>query len=284
MQGRSARPRFGLCAAAIAWLSAPAAFGQGAPPAEEVGVGVELVLAVDISRSIDGAEQRLQRRGYGEALRSRDVQDAILNGGWGRVAIAYVEWAGAWSQSVLVPWTLVDSPAAAEALAARIEAGRHTGASRTSISGAIDFSAGLFDGNGFAGLRRVIDISGDGPNNQGRSVTEARDAALRRGITINGLPLMTSAPAEGDAFGGWGTIPALDAYYAECVIGGPGAFSIPVTDWAQFAHAVRQKLVLELAGLQPPAVERLVLAQAPQDCFIGERLWQERQRRWNSGE
>lgn len=249
-------------------------------PAEEIGVGVELVLAVDVSRSIDLGEQTIQRRGYAEALRSPEVQGAILDGGWGRVAVTYVEWAGASSQSVLIPWTLIDSSDAADAFAARIEAGRRNGASRTSISGAIDFAAELFGDNGFAGMRRVIDVSGDGPNNQGRGVTRARDAAVARGITINGLPLMTNGSPGDDPFGGWSTIGGLDHYFMDCVIGGAGAFSIPVTGWDQFAAAVRQKLVLELAGWTP-ARERLIPAQAtmPADCLIGERLWEERQRR-----
>jgi len=267
-----------LCAAALWALTAAAAQAQTA----EIGVGVELVLAVDVSRSIDASEQLIQRRGYAEAFRSAEVQEAILNGGWGRVAITYVEWGGAGAQSVLIPWTLIDSPEAALDFAARIETGPSAGVSRTSISAAIDFSAALFQGNGYAGMRRVIDISGDGPNNQGRPVTEARAAAAAQGITVNGLPLMTTGAID-EPYGGWGSIPDLDRYYVDCVIGGPGAFVIPVTDWDQFAGAVRRKLVLELAGWQPPALEMLTLAQAaaPYDCLVGEKRWQERQRIWD---
>ncbi len=242
--------------------------------AEDIGVGVELVLAVDVSRSMDPSEQMIQRRGYAEAFRSTDVQGAILNGGWGRVAVTYVEWAGSGWQSVLIPWTLIDSPESADDFARMIEDGWTGTYSRTSISGALDFSASLFEGNGFAGMRQVIDVSGDGPNNQGRPVTEARDAAIRQGIVINGLPLMTNA--GGGGFGGWGNIDDLDRYYRDCVIGGPGSFYIPVVDWDQFAAAVRQKLVLELADAAP---ERLIRAQAepPVDCLVGERTWQRRQ-------
>lgn len=268
-----------LLRVAALWLaSASAALAQ----ADEVGVGVELVLAVDVSRSIDEAEQLIQRRGYAEAFRSPDVQEAILHGGWGRVAITYVEWGGEASQSVLIPWTLIDSPAAAEDFAARIESGPPSGVSRTSISAAIDFSAALFEGNGYAGMRRVIDVSGDGPNNQGRGVTEARAAAVERGITVNGLPLMTHVPGT-DPYGGWGNIVDLDRYFIDCVIGGPGAFVIPVTGWDQFAAAVRRKLVLELAGWQPAPREVVTLAQAAQlsDCLVGEKLWEERRRRWD---
>lgn len=266
---------------AAIWI-ATAATATAQTPQGGIEVGVELVLAVDASRSIDRDEQTIQRRGYAEAFRSAEVQNAILQGAWGRVAVTYVEWAGAGLQSVLIPWTLLDSKETIEAFAARIEAGALTSASRTSISGAIDFSAGLFAQSGFAGQRRVIDISGDGPNNQGRGVTEARDAAVASGLTINGLPLMTN----GNQFDGWGSIPDLDRYYADCVIGGPSAFSIPVTGWDEFAPAVRRKLVLELAGRQPSWREFVVRAQAtaPADCLAGEKMWQERQRQWGIGD
>ena len=259
----------------LAGLTGPMA--AQTPPAD-LGVGVELVLAVDISRSIDPAEQLLQRQGYAAAFRNAQIEQAILSGDWRRIAVTYVEWAGAGSQSVAIPWTLIDSAEAAEDFALRIEAGLAGPVSRTSISGAIDFASGLFDGNGYASMRQVIDVSGDGPNNQGRPVTEARDAALARGITINGLPLLTN---EGDG-GGWSSIPDLDRYYADCVIGGMGAFSIEVKSWDQFATAVRQKLFLEVAGGMPPREEIILAQTAPaSDCLIGERLWEERQRSWS---
>jgi hypothetical protein len=252
--------------------------------ADEVPVDVELVLAVDASWSMDSSEQRIQRDGYVAAFRSREVQEAILGGGHQKVAVTYVEWAGEFSQSVVVPWTLIDSKAAADAFAYRLSEEEPERARRTSISSAIDFAAPMFDGNGFKGLRRVIDVSGDGPNNQGRMVTEARDAAARRGITINGLPLMTSGASQG--YASWGSIPNLDRYYETCVIGGPGAFMIPVNDWAQFPEAVRRKLVMELAGGWPfpavPAHERRLAAASGEeaDCLVGEKQWQERQFRW----
>jgi hypothetical protein len=260
-------------------LAATAAFPQ-TPPAD-VGVGVELVLAVDVSRSMDPRELTIERRGYVQAFRSPEVQDAIVSGGWGRVAITYVEWGGTRSQVVLIPWTLIDSRAAAESFAARIEAEPLTSLSRTSISSVIDFSVRLFEGNGYRGLRRVIDISGDGPNNDGGPVTAARDAATARRITINGLPLMTNTGEVTTPFGNWGNIDHLDWYYTDCVIGGPGAFSLPVTSWDAFASAVRRKLVLELAGGRPPGNAVLVPAQAEasMDCLIGEKMWQ---RRWGS--
>lgn len=265
------------------------AAGAAAPAAAladdgETPVDVELVLAVDVSWSMDLGEQRIQREGYAAAFRSPDVQRAILEGGYGKVAVTYVEWAGALSQSVVVPWTLIDSKGAADAFAERLEREQSGRFRRTSIAAAIDFAAPLFDGNGLSGLRRVIDVSGDGPNNQGRMVTDARDAAAAKGITVNGLPLMTSGASGG--FSSWGSIPDLDRYYETCVIGGPGAFMIPVNDWVQFPEAVRRKLVLELAGGWPaphgPA-RPVVLAQQPaggSDCLVGERQWEERRNGW----
>ncbi|WP_345944276.1 DUF1194 domain-containing protein [Aureimonas sp. SA4125] len=244
---------------------------------------VELVLAVDVSWSMDSGEQRLQRDGYVAAFRSPEVQQAILDGGNQRVAVTYVEWAGNFSQSVVVPWTLIGSKADADGFAYRLAEEEPARERRTSIASAIDFSAGLFDGNGFSGLRKVIDVSGDGPNNQGRAVNHARDDAVKRGITINGLPLMTSGESSG--YLSWGSIPNLDTYYADCVIGGPGAFVIPVNDWAQFPDAVRRKLVMELASVWPaPPAQRVeampVAGRAAADCLIGERQWQQRQGLW----
>lgn len=274
----SANP-LNLAPFALAACMASAAVGQ------DIGVGVELVLAVDVSRSMDPNEQMIQRLGYAEAFRSAEVQGAILDGGWGRVAVTYVEWAGAYTQSVMIPWTLIDSSDTAEAFARAIEAGRMGTYSRTSISGALEFSAALFDGNGFAGMRRVIDVSGDGANNEGRPVTAVRDAVIAQRITINGLPLMTNDAGGGGAFGGWSTVSNLDHYFEDCVIGGPGAFSIPVVSWDQFAAAVRQKLVLELAGREPagPQGERLIRVQArqPADCLIGEKMWERRRQMWD---
>ena len=149
---------------------------------------------------------------------------------------------------------------------------------RTSISSALLAAADLFDGNGFIGLRQVIDISGDGPNNEGLPVTEARDQVLARGIVINGLPLMTN-----DGFATGFTLPDLDEYYRQCVVGGPTAFVVPVTDWDQFAEAVRQKLVLELVGLPPPpglAVQGRIVPAQGYNCLIGEQIWRRNQDGW----
>ncbi|MDF1872115.1 DUF1194 domain-containing protein [Vannielia sp.] len=237
-------------------------------------VDVELALMVDVSRSMAPSEIEIQRRGYAEAIRSPEVMAAVEGGLLGQVALTYIEWAGDGATRVIAPWTVITSPAEAEAFASMIDESFGTGMRRTSISGAITLAADSIASNPYEGLRRVIDISGDGPNNSGAPVTQSRDAALRRGLTINGLPLMTRDGRHQT----W-DIDHLDAYYRDCVIGGMGAFVIPVTDWAGFETAVRRKLVLEIAGLTPPAPTRLQKAQMT-DCLIGEKIRQERRRYW----
>ncbi|MBA8878607.1 DUF1194 domain-containing protein [Phyllobacterium myrsinacearum] len=253
-----------------------------------VDVDVELVLAVDASRSMEPFEQKIQRDGYIAALRHKEVIDAIREGVHGRVAITYVEWAGAGVQRIIVPWTLVDGVESAERLASALDQPIPSTQSRTSISGAIDFGATLFDNNAFRSSRHVIDISGDGANNHGRPVVEAREEAIAKGVTINGLPLMT----QSDFYSDW-AVSDLDAYYGNCVIGGRGAFMVPVTSWEQFPEAVRRKLVQELAGdpgiirhaeWSPRAKLPVVLAQAKKDydCLSGERIWQRRMQDWET--
>ncbi|WP_244642413.1 DUF1194 domain-containing protein [Phyllobacterium sp. 628] len=253
-----------------------------------IDVDVELVLAVDASRSMEPFEQKIQRDGYVAALRHRDVIDAIRDGVHGRVAITYVEWAGSTIQRIIVPWTLVDSAESAERFAVALDQPIPSTQSRTSISGVIDFGATLFDNNGFHSKRHVIDISGDGANNHGRPVIEARADAIAKGITINGLPLMT----QSDFYSDW-AVADLDVYYSNCVIGGLGAFMVPVNSWEQFPQAVRRKLVLELAGDMsatqtaewlPEAKLPVILAQAKKDydCLSGEKVWQRRMQDWES--
>lgn len=245
-------------------------------------VDLELVLAVDVSRSMSPEELEIQRRGYAEALRSEEVVAAITGGMIGRVALTYVEWAGEYAQRSTVDWMLIESAEDARVFADRIGAQVSPGMRRTSISGALLYAAQSFEGNGFHGLRQVIDISGDGPNNQGRPVHLARDRVLEKGIVINGLPLMTPA----DQLMVW-DIADLDAYYADCVIGGPGAFVLPVYGWDQFPDAVRRKLVLEIAGLSPapePGPERLwraqVRSEGAYDCMVGEKTWERYRSYW----
>lgn len=241
-------------------------------------VDVEIILAVDVSLSMSPDELEIQRRGYAEALKHDTVIQAILDGVHGRIALTYFEWAGSFSQGVIVPWTLISSAEEAVSVAERLTADPSNRARRTSISGAMDFAGDLFAESAFEGMRRVVDISGDGPNNQGPPVQEARDRLISSGITINGLPLMTSSGYNSSY-----DVAELDTYYTECVVGGPGAFTIPVNDWSQFAEAVRRKLVIELAGMEKaPENAQIIKAQAsaPYDCLIGEKLWQERIWRW----
>lgn len=274
-------PRMGVAAVMSSLISPPVSAQQNNI------VDVELVLAVDASWSMDFEEQLIQRDGYANAFRSEDVIEAILYGGYGKVAVTYVEWAGDSSQEIVVPWTLIDSEEASYAFAASLQNGSPRHFRRTSISGAISFSASLFDENDFEGVRKIIDVSGDGPNNQGPPVVQARDAAVEAGITINGLPLMTNSPNSGIGY----AIPNLDVYFAECVIGGGLAFVIPVRSWEEFPEAVRRKLVLELAGdkgfhsveMGFPVVEaqaREELDLSGSDCLIGEKIWMQRRNIW----
>jgi hypothetical protein len=236
-----------------------------AAPAKAEEVDLELLLLVDVSRSMSASELELQRQGYVEALRSDAVAAALGRALTGRMALAYVEWAGETRQRVIQDWRLIESRDDLLAVADLLETDRTTRQSRTSITAALRFGAGYFDDNGFEGMRRVIDISGDGPNNQGGLVTAARDAVVAQGITVNGLPLMTED-------GSFMRIDDLDRYYELCVIGGPGAFVMPVTGWEDFAEAVTRKLVLEIAGAP---VERVIPVQAAAayDCEIGEKMW-----------
>ena len=175
-------------------------------------------------------------------------------------------------QKVVIPWRLIDGAASAEQVAAEIQRAPIRRAYRTSISGALGFTAPLFEGSGFRGIRRVIDVSGDGTNNQGPLVTVVRDEVISKGITINGLPIMFKRPNASTM-----DIPNLDIYYEDCVIGGPGAFVVPIREREKFKDAIRTKLVLEIAGLQPKPHIIPAGADAPRiSCTIGERMWQQR--------
>lgn len=238
-------------------------------------VDVELILAVDISYSMDPEEQALQREGYMQAITSPEIIAAIRKGVNGKIAVTYVEWAGVTSQDVVVDWHVIDDLASAEVFVGKLKGQPTRRLYRTSISGAIDFSVPLFDRNGYQGLKRVIDISGDGSNNQGRPVTQARDDAVAKGITINGLPIMLNRPNFG-----YPEVEHLDEYYSDCVIGGPGSFVIPIRERNQFVDAIRTKILLEIA-LAPPSElpARVIPAQVEKprsSCTFGERSWQQR--------
>jgi len=235
-------------------------------------VNVELVIAVDVSYSMDMDELAIQREGYAQAIVSKDFLQALRAGPGGKVAMTYFEWSMSGDEKVIIPWRVIDGPESADAVAAEIMKTPVRRGSSTSISGAIDFAVQLFEENPYRGLRRVLDISGDGPNNDGAPVTGARDAALAKGIIINGLPIMVKEPSYLTT-----DIENLDLYYEDCVIGGPGAFIMTIRDREKFQQAIRTKLVLEVAGRTP---ERRILPTAEKEprvpCLIGEKKWQER--------
>jgi hypothetical protein len=257
-----------------------AGIGSGSGAWADDKVDVALELGVDVSLSMSPDELEIQQHGYIAALTDDRVIKAIRDGVYGKIAVAYFEWAGWTSQRIVVPWTVIASREDAERVASQLSAHSPTNMRRTSIAGALDFGADLFAESGIRSVRRVIDISGDGSNNQGPPVETMRSQVVAQGITINGLPLMTN----GGLAESWDVVD-LDQYYANCVIGGAGAFMIPVNDWTQFPEAVRRKLVLDLAGpasLQWAADEaarpRVYTVQnaAPYDCLIGEKLWRDR--------
>jgi hypothetical protein len=239
--------RAGLIIGALAALLAiapPAAAqpGDGAP-AKTMAVDVELVLAVDVSRSIDADEFELQRQGYARAMVSPAVLRAIQTGPIGAIAVAYVEWSGADQQRTVVDWTLIRDETSAQDFAAAILAAPRSFAAYTSISGAIDYSVRLFETNHYDGIRQVIDISGDGSNNSGRPVWLARDAAIEGGITINGLTIINDRPNPFSR-----PEPKLDDYYRENVVGGSSAFVMVAEDFTAFASAILSKLIREVGG------------------------------------
>ena len=228
-------------------LAAAAAFA--ARPAHAAGdpVDVLLVLAVDVSRSVDEDEARLQREGYRAAVSDPAVVEAIRGGMIGAVGLAYVEWAGAEYQRLVLPWLRIASAADATAWSEKLAEAPRASLSWTSISGALDFSLRTLNEAPFEATRRVIDVSGDGVNNSGGPVELSRDRVVAEGITINGLPIVNDRPT----FGRMPSIP-LDDYYRENVIGGPGAFVIVAEDFNSFGHAVKRKLIREIAARPGP--------------------------------
>src|SRR5436305_2953027 len=265
-----------LVLAACAALAAPRFVDVHGKTADAVEVDVELVMAVDISYSMDMDELALQREGYAHAIASQEFLNALKQGTHGKVAVTLVEWAGVADQRVVVPWRLIEGGPSAQAVSDEMARAPVRRAYRTSISGALTFAAGLFENNGFRGIRRVIDVSGDGTNNQGPLVTQVRDDVIARGIVINGLPIMLKEPQPNSI-----DIKDLDIYYEDCVIGGPGAFVVPIRERDKFKDAIRTKLVLDIA--RHDGTPRVVpaAAEAPRiSCTIGEMMWQ---RRWGGG-
>jgi subtilisin family serine protease len=210
-------------------------------------VDLELVLAVDVSSSIDEVEARRQRDGHVAALADPEVISAIQGGGYGRIAIMYLEWADGDFQRVVAPWTVIETEADARGFAATLAVAPFISGRRTAIGAAIDNSVNLIETNDYEGIRKVVDISGDGPQNSGSSLSEARTNAEDAQITVNGLPIQT---ARQNPFRPSVRIDVA-AYFENEVIAGPGAFISPSEEHGDFVKALRQKLIIEIAGLNP---------------------------------
>jgi len=263
----SVRPALAILAALA---GGPAAAQSEATPEAGTPVDAEIVLAVDVSRSMDMQEYAVQREGYTAALRNPDLIRAVTAGRLGRVAIAYFEWSGEAQDGTLIPWRIIEGPEDAAALAGEIAQVPTMRGRGTSISRALTFATVLIEDGTVDGARRIIDVSGDGANNIGPPVTFVRDDTLARGITINGLPIVTSI----------GTMSNLDFYYEDCVVGGDGAFVLVARSGEELARTIRRKLVMEISGLVPEPEARIIAADfAPTDCLIGEK--QRRDRGWD---
>jgi uncharacterized protein DUF1194 len=235
-------------AAVVAGLTGPKA-RRAAAAGAPVMVDTAVVLAADVSRSIDDEEFALQRRGYADAIQSQQLIDAISTGPNGAIALAYVEWAGEGEERVVVDWAVIRAQSDARAFVAALNAAPRSYLGRTAIGGAIDFAFALFAETAFETSRRVIDISGDGTSNQGHLVTEARDAAVAAGAVINGLAIFNKKAAAMGGYLALHTNPpgGLAHYYRENVIGGSGAFVVPIDDFNTFGEAMMRKLVNEVA-------------------------------------
>ncbi|MBR0669831.1 DUF1194 domain-containing protein [Neoroseomonas soli] len=234
-----------------AGLAAPALIStRSARAAEEVDV--ELILAVDVSRSVDAEEMEMQMRGYAEAFRDPRLADGIAGGPLGAIAVTLFVWSDWNIQDTLVPWMRLDGAATCEQFARAVDGASRETYLYTSISGAIDYASRQF-GQRYGGLRKVVDVSGDGVNNSGRPLAAARAEALEKGIVLNGLAVLDRTPPPTTLLAG---LPPIDEYYREEVIGGPGAFLMVAEGYESFSGAVRRKLIREIAGLAGPSVER----------------------------
>jgi len=258
-------------------LALAAAILFAALPARAELVDLELVLAVDVSGSVDDDEAKLQRDGLVAAFRDDRVIRTIQGGRHGRIAVAFMEWAGTQHRETIVGWQVVRDRASAGRFADAMAASPLTTALWTSISSALDFGRALLAINPHQGKRRIIDISGDGANNHGEYVLKARKRTIGAGITINGLPIVNDRVSRY----GLPPIKNLDFYYEDCVIGGTGAFLIVANGFSDFARAIRRKLILEIAGLgeratrPPPAGVLLASTTERPPCNAGEIRLQE---------
>ena len=242
------------------WVFLMVSLWLGVVPAaaQVVDVDLQLVLAIDVSRSIDEVEGRLQRQGYMEAISDQRVIDAIVSGQHRRIALCYIEWAGAHYQRVVIDWTVIDSDAAARAFVERLSEAPRVSESWTAVGAALEFSGNKLRTSPFRSDRRVIDVSGDGRNNHGPPDAPIRDRLVAEGIVINGLPIML-----GRANFGRPPDDQLDQYYEENVIGGPGSFLIVARSFEDFGRAVRTKLVKEISGVERAGTAIGLVARPP---------------------
>jgi hypothetical protein len=251
-------------------IAAPWWMGHASAAGNEVDV--ELIISVDVSRPMDSDEANVARGGYVAAFRDPEVISAITKGSLGRIAVTYVEFAQPGYQTVVLPWTLIDSQQSAYAFSDLLSRTPLQYQGATSISDDLIAGANMFDKSGFTSYRMTIDVSGNGPNNSGMPVTQARDQVVAKGVTVNGLPI-DLGPREA-------VISNLTDYYKQCVIGGIGAFMVSVTTTRDLPNAIKRKLISEIAdagpAANPPDQGRIILTQAPLqppiDCMIGEKL------------
>jgi len=209
--------------------------------ASAVGVGLELLLLTDVSGSVDSTEYNLQKTGYVNAFNSATIQNAILNSQGGGIAVAYAEWSGASQQALKVNWTLIDSVASAQAFASALAGTTRSFSGQTAPGSALNWGTPLFNNNGFESLRQVIDVSGDGAENDGANTPTARNSALAAGVdAINGLPILGEA--------------GLLAWYQNNIQGGAGSFTLAATSFTSFQTAIEQKLVREITGTVPEPI------------------------------
>lgn len=239
-----------LLALALGWLAMAGPAARAAEP-----VDLLLVLAADVSRSVDQTKFELQRKGYAAAVADPRVLDAIRSGAHARIAVTYVEWSGFGNQQVVIDWSVIDGPKSAHTFGDRLLESPRAFADRTSISGGIEFSMAQIKRAPFFAERHTIDVSGDGTNNSGRDVAAARDAALALGITINGLVILSDRPLP------WNpehTNPpgGLAKYYRDNVTGGPGSFVLEAKDFNSFGEAIIKKMIAEIALAGPPPTRR----------------------------
>lgn len=245
---------------------------RGAEP-----VDLELVIATDVSFSIDAEEARLQREGVANAFLSREVARAVRSGTLGKIAVAYIDFASTPFNVRVIDWRVISDETTAAAFARDLLDKPTNRGMHTSITSALRLGAAMIESNAFEGTRRVIDVSGDGPNNYEGRVDLARDEIVAKRIVINGLPILNKADAGNHRY----YLADLDRYFEGCVIGGPGAFIEAARDFKDFARAIKRKLVLEIAGQTPEAAPRVMKAQAApgtnlrvyeRGCDIGERM------------